>query len=193
MKQRYMNGAPEVPLGDLTPRIAEGLWVVDPKESRMQFSIKHFWGLGSVCGTFSKFEGKFELAENKVSAWVSLDANTVETGSARRNERLRSGHFFSVSSSPRITFWPETVVSLEPEHLFIKGLINARGQDQKILLNAKIWPLSEEVFELTGQTTLDHRSFGMGWGPPGFIQGPARLDVNIRFCREKRAEPPINR
>lgn len=81
-------------------------WTIDPMHAAAHFSIKHMMistvrgGFGKVTGTVN-YDGK-NLAKAKVNA--TIDATTINTGEAKRDEHLRNKDFFDTEKFPNITF-----------------------------------------------------------------------------------------
>src|SRR3954468_3903898 len=88
----------------VSPAIATGTWNVDPSHSSVEFQVKHM-GLATVKGFFGEFAGKLEVAEDgTVTADGTVEAASLNTRSAQRDEHLRSADFFDVENYPQLTF-----------------------------------------------------------------------------------------
>ncbi|MFN8123894.1 MAG: YceI family protein [Thermoleophilia bacterium] len=96
------NGTATVP--DLTG----SAWSVDPARSRVEFRVRHFWGLMTVTGHFTRFDGGLDM-NSMPAIGLDIEAASVDTGNAKRDKHLRSADFFDAEAHPRITFASEEV------------------------------------------------------------------------------------
>src|SRR6202042_1670696 len=82
-----------------------GTWVLDPARSTVRLRSKSMWGLVPVKGTFGTVTGEGTVSpEGEISGTVTVDAASVDTGTAKRDQHLRSGDFFAVDTYPNIVF-----------------------------------------------------------------------------------------
>ena len=85
------------------PEEAVGAWRLVPEQSSVRFAEKHFWGLITVRGHFGVVNGEANVdTAGQLRALVGLDAESVATGNAKRDEHLRGPEFFDVESHPTI-------------------------------------------------------------------------------------------
>src|SRR4051794_9983106 len=85
---------------------AVGTWEIYPAHSTARFKIKHLM-ISNVSGEISGFKGTFTSDGKdvtKTTADVALDATTINTNNAKRDEHLKSGDFFDTAKFPTITF-----------------------------------------------------------------------------------------
>lgn len=80
-------------------------YVIDPAHTFPRFEYSHF-GYSTQSHRFEKAEGSIVLDREARagSVEVVIDANSINAGSARFNEHIRSGDFFDVEKYPSITF-----------------------------------------------------------------------------------------
>ena len=126
-------------------------------------------GLARVRGVFRVFEGALVAgAEGELSGWTAIDAASLETGVAARDEHLRSPDFFAVEDHPRITFATTAVAYAGGDALRIAGELTIRGTTRAIGLEGELLGTVREDdgglrvgIEATG--VLDRRDFGLTW------------------------------
>ena len=84
--------------------IVPGTYVIDPSHSEVGFTVRHL--VGKVRGQFREFEGTLIVAEQPLDSSVSatIELSSVDTRNNDRDNHLRSGDFFSVESTPKMTF-----------------------------------------------------------------------------------------
>src|ERR1700724_3660505 len=81
-------------------------WEIDPGHSRVGFGVRHMM-VSTVHGTFDKYTGSLALDDADIAkskAHIEIDAASVDTGNAKRDEHLKSPDFFDVAHFPKITF-----------------------------------------------------------------------------------------
>ena len=106
MKARMLDPA-IVALAVLQTSIARSeihTFQVDPVHSEVGFTVRHL--MSKVRGQFREFEGSINVAENPLesSAEAVIELSSVDTRNNDRDNHLRSGDFFSVESTPKMTF-----------------------------------------------------------------------------------------
>jgi polyisoprenoid-binding protein YceI len=79
-------------------------WVVDPARSTIEFRVGNWWGLTTVVGHFSRFDGSYTVGPGGRAIELIVEAESLETGNRRRNKHLRSSDFFDVESHPHVRF-----------------------------------------------------------------------------------------
>jgi polyisoprenoid-binding protein YceI len=102
-------------------------WQLDPAHSNAQFSVRHL-GISNVQGEFTKVTGTVQLDDQDISksaVTASIDVTSVDTRVQRRDDDLKSDHFFDVAKYPTITFQ-----------------------------SAKIWKTGDDTAKITGNLTL---------------------------------------
>jgi len=107
-------------------------WKVDPTHSEVQFKVKHLV-ISTVTGTFKKFEGTLETVSEDfdgAEAAFSIDASSIDTNVADRDNHLKSEDFFAVDTYPNITF---------------EGVLKKNGSDYKLVGPLTIKDVTKEV------------------------------------------------
>ena len=74
-------------------------WNVDRTRTTVEFEVKHLWGLHTVRGRFRSFDGAYIVGPGGSEIELTIDAASIDTGVAKRDEHLRSP---TSSSSPCI-------------------------------------------------------------------------------------------
>jgi polyisoprenoid-binding protein YceI len=81
-----------------------GIWSVDPKSGELAFRARGMFGLATVTGTFSDYDGTLTVEDNRVHGELRIKAASLDTGNAKRDTHLRSPDFFDVTNSPDVVF-----------------------------------------------------------------------------------------
>jgi polyisoprenoid-binding protein YceI len=84
--------------------LTTGAWTIDESHSEVGFTVRHL--MSKVRGQFRKFDGVLTIAENPFESSVvaTIDLSSVDTRNEDRDNHLRSNDFFSVESTPTMTF-----------------------------------------------------------------------------------------
>jgi polyisoprenoid-binding protein YceI len=111
-------------------------WYLDPPHSAAQFSVRHM-GISTVRGTFTKVEGVVVDSPDlsKASVNVTIDASSVDSRVQRRDDDLRSDHFFDVAKYPTITFKSKRVEAAGTGKLKVTGDLTIHGVTKEAVLD----------------------------------------------------------
>src|ERR1700730_4446386 len=161
---------------------ASGVWDLDLAASTAAFAVKLLWGLMTVRGRLERFEGQAEVtADGEVSASLTFDAATVQTGIARRDRHLRARDFFYVEEHPTIAFVTRRVGLVGDRRAAIEGDLTVAGRraageghDTRAVADRAA---SRVVVEAT--LTVDRTQFGMTLNPLGMAASAVTLTVRL--------------
>lgn len=112
MTDTDFDKAPTEAIADLS-----GTYTVDASHSRLGFTARHAM-VTNVKGNFGEFDGTVVIdAENPSasSARLTIQVASVSTGSADRDNHLRSADFFDVENHPTWTFVSTGVEDVDRE------------------------------------------------------------------------------
>jgi len=159
-------------------------WQLDRSHSSAEFRVKHFWGLITVAGHFDRFDGTLDFdADGTPHIVLTIDADSLDTGNAKRDLHLRSGDFFDVADHPQARFNSSTVTDAGDELLHVSGELEAAGKRIPISFDARVRQLDQRTIEVKATATADHRQLGMNWSPLGMLRAPATLLVKARLTQ----------
>jgi polyisoprenoid-binding protein YceI len=167
-------------------------WAVDSAHSSVTFTIRHM--MSKVRGQMSVKEGWLhgdsdDLASARVD--VVLDAATINTGVAMRDNHLRSadGHF-DVANYPTITFASKRVEGKDPSNFKVIGDLTIHGKTRELTLDATFNgegkdPWGNRRVSFSAETKLNRKDYDLTWNQAleagGFILGD---DVKIEIGLE---------
>ncbi|TBR26458.1 polyisoprenoid-binding protein [bacterium] len=144
-------------------------YTLDPEHSSVQFRIRHL--LGKVSGQFTKFEGAFTYVPGKPEAWkvkATIDAASIDTRTAKRDEHLRSADFFDVKKFPSLTFVSKKVLVPKNGKAKLYGDLTIRDVTKPVILDLEIggeakdpWGNFKSNFTATGK--IKREDFGLTW------------------------------
>ena len=93
-------------LAGATIQAQTSTWSIDPAHSSVQFEVRHM-GVSNVHGSLNNVKGTVTMNDadiTKSSVDATIDTSTVWTGTAARDNDLKSSHFFDVAKYPQIIF-----------------------------------------------------------------------------------------
>lgn len=146
-------------------------YTLDSDHSRVQFQVRYMM-VSSVRGDFGKMTGKVILDEKDVtksSVDVTIDANSITTRVANRDEHLRSADFFDTAKHPNLTFKSKSVKQAGAGKLKVKGDLTIRGVTKEVTLDVE--GPSAEAKDPDGTprrgalatTKINRKDFGLLW------------------------------
>jgi polyisoprenoid-binding protein YceI len=156
---------------------APARWSADTGRTSVDFAVKTFWGLLAVRGHFDRFSGSYEVGPDGGRIELTIDAGSVDTGNAKRDEHLRSTDFFAIDEFPQVRFTSTGVRESGDGTLRVAGDLHAAGKAVAIELDATVAQLDDGRLEIEATTTVDQRLLGMSSGLLGMIRRPATLHV----------------
>lgn len=110
-------------------------WQLDPAHTTVTFTARV--SRSPVKGTFTNVDGLVQMDDidpHRSTFEVVVDAASVTTGDAARDEYLRSPMFFDVAKSPKITFKTTNVKKAGKNRYKVAGDLNVRGTSHPIVL-----------------------------------------------------------
>jgi polyisoprenoid-binding protein YceI len=125
-----------------------------------------------VQGEFEKVSGKIVYDEadvTKSTADITIDAASVNTRVAKRDEDLRSPNFLDVAKYPKITFKSKRVEKAGDGTLKMTGDLTIHGVTKEVVLNVEgPTPAIKDPwgnFRVGGQATtkISRKDFGLVW------------------------------
>ena len=164
-----------------TPDIQHTRWRIDPGRSSVEFHVRALYGLQTVKGRFERYHGTLDLAAEP-SIELTIEADSLNTDNAKRDEHLRSADFFDSASHPQVRFSSE-LATLDGDRLRVRGELHAAGKSTPLDLEGLIRPDGDEL-DIDVTTFADHRQLGMTWNRLGMLRGPSKLIVRGRLVRD---------
>lgn len=148
-------------------------WLIDPDHTVATFTVRHLM-IADVHGHFNRISGELMYAPDDPAATsleAVIEAETICTGIAKRDEHLRSADFFDVPHFPHITF-KSTGAELEgPELRRLRGSFTLHGVTRPVVLEVECFgPVTSHDGDtsvgLRLRTSIDRNDFGMTWNVP---------------------------
>ena len=145
-------------------------WILDPAHTLVEFSVKHMM-IASVKGRFTGIEGAVEgdlpdLTAARIEA--SVDATSVDTHEAQRDQHLRSADFFDVEKFPKLTFQSTKVATAGGDDYRMTGDLTIHGVTRQVVLDVTFEgmgkdPWGNERAGFSAKGTVSRKDFGLVW------------------------------
>ena len=171
-------------------------YAIDKAHSEVTFQVRHL--LTKVRGRFSEFRGTVQFDEEhpqNSSVSLTIDAATVDTNNADRDQHLRSDDFFAVATFPTITFGSSHIVRRSPETYDVTGTLTVHGVAKEITLpvtylGAASDPWGNERAGFETEITVNRKDFGLHWNAAletgGFLLGDeVRISLSIQAIAQR--------
>jgi polyisoprenoid-binding protein YceI len=164
-------------------------WNIDPAHSGIGFSIRHMV-VSKVRGRFGKFTGTVRLDEadlTQSSVEATIDASSIDTGTAQRDAHLRSADFFDVERFPQLRFQSTRIEKLGGDGYRVVGNLTIRDVTREVVLEAEYAgrgtdPWGNERVAFAAKTSFDRKDFGLGWNQvleAGGVLVGDRVDIEL--------------
>jgi polyisoprenoid-binding protein YceI len=163
-------------------------WNIDAAHSTIAFSIRHMV-FSKVRGRFLKHTGAIQLADDLAAAWVevTIDAASIDTGTAQRDTHLRSADFFDVERFPELRFRSTRVEELGGDRLRVTGDLTIRDITRPITLDVEpagrgMDPWGNERIGFVAKASIDRKDFGLQWNQvleAGGVLVGDRVDIEL--------------
>ncbi|MFQ5351821.1 MAG: YceI family protein [Candidatus Binatia bacterium] len=172
-------------------------WKVDKSHSTVGFSVRHLFT--KVQGRFDAFDGSIEFDPDDLSKTVvkgQIEAASINTNMAKRDEHLRSSDFFHVGKFPKITFVSRGVTDVDKGRATgkLKGDLTIHGVTRPVVLDVSFLGQGEDPWGnkragFTASLTIDRKDYGLTWNEAletgGVLVGD---EVEIRIDAEGLSE-----
>lgn len=170
--------------------------MIDPSHSEVEFMVRHMM-ISKVRGRFRQFDGTIVIAERPEDSRVEvlIEAASIDTRDATRDEHLRSADFLDVEHYPEIKF---TSTSLRPGdigHWDMTGDLTVRDVTRQVLLGvefsgATVDPWGNLRSGFDASTRIDRDQFGITWNQAleagGFLVGKEiRVEIDVEAIHQK--------
>ncbi|MCC6624552.1 MAG: YceI family protein [Deltaproteobacteria bacterium] len=144
-------------------------WEIDSAHSGIHFNVRHMV-IAKVRGQFSRWSGTVLVPDgdfSRASVEVVIDASSIDTGVADRDNHLRSADFFDVQTYPELTF-KSTRVDGDGDSLAVIGDLTIHGVTRQVTLAVELEgktrdPWGNERAGFSAKTSVSRKDFGLTW------------------------------
>ena len=190
---RKMSAALAVLLLSITTLAYGANWQIDSDHSSFQFKVRHLM-VSNVRGDFNKIiKGTLNFDDQDIpntKAEVVLDAASINTGHAKRDEHLRGPDFFDVTRYPTISFVSKQVTKDGADRMRATGNLTIRGVTREVVM--EVQGPTPEIKDpwgnfrrgLTATTKINRKDFGMSWNKTldtGGVVVSEEVDISVEI------------
>ena len=165
------------------------VYEVTPVESTIKFGVE---SSVPIKGTFDKWNASMKFSSTDVRSGVldiEIEADSVDTGSGMKNNKLKSKDFFDAKESPLITFKSTKVVQTGPNTFDLEGDFTIRGVTKTEKLTLTDNGKGTSSGSIDGIMAFDRKDYGMNKSIP-FIKIANRVEVNVSLKWKRVSGPP---
>ncbi len=154
----------------VAPERTRTTWAIDASHSLVEFAVKHLV-ITTTKGRFARVNGNIVMDQSdatRSSVNVEIDAASIETHDAKRDEHLRSADFFDVATYPTIRFAATRVVPRGDDSFLVVGDLTIRDITREVALDATFegtigdpWGGVRAAFSATAR--INRKEFGLTW------------------------------
>ena len=163
-------------------------WNLDTVHSGINFTVRHMV-VSKVRGRFAKFTGNIALDESDLARSVveaTIDASSIDTGTAQRDDHLRSADF---------RFRGTGIEKVGTERYRLTGQLTIRDVSREIALDVEYGgrgkdPWGNERVGFTARGALDRKDFGLKWNQAletGGVLVSDRVELELELQAVKAA------
>ena len=149
----------------------ETKWSIDQAHSEITFKVRHLM-ISHTKGCFKTYDASIyttdkDFSTAEIDLWI--DAASISTGDAKRDEHLRSADFFDVEHHKQITFTASSIGKVVIDGTReLWGELTMKGITKIIKLNVQFggmandpWGNEKVGFTITGK--INRTDWGLGW------------------------------
>ena len=157
---------------------------IDSDHTDIVWQASHF-GFSKSVGEFTASKGVLMLDEDNPAATtleVSIDMNSLQTGSAKFDEHLKSEDFFDVKKYPSAQFKSTGVEITSDRSAMVTGDLTMHGETHPIQVAVTLNKLAVNDFNgkqtagFSATAPIDRTLWGVSYGTPGI---PALVELRI--------------
>lgn len=149
-------------------------WVVDQSHSEIAFKVRHLM-IAHVKGTFQTFDASIyttskDFTTAEIDLWI--DASSITTGDAKRDEHLKSAEFFDTQNHKQITFTSSTIGKPDSNgNHELWGELTIKGITKNVKLSVQFGGIQKDPWEnekagFTVSGKINRSDWGLTWNTP---------------------------
>jgi polyisoprenoid-binding protein YceI len=153
------------------PGFTAGTWNIDPNHSEVSFTVGHLV-VSKVRGRFDAYSGTIVTDKDLgcSSVQVTIDAASIDTHLAIRDNQVRGNDFLDVEHFPNITF-VSSAVRPEKHYYLVDGDLTIRGTTRPVTLVTNVNGFSPDTFggfrgSFSATTKINRLDYGVNYNSP---------------------------
>ena len=158
--------------------------------SSVKFSVK---ASVAINGTFDKWDAALTFTSTDVRTGVldiKVQANSIDTGSGLKDDKLKGKEFFDVKEDPLITFLSKKIVQTGPNTFDLQGDFTLRGASKPETLTLTVSGEGTGSGEVEGTMAFNRKDYGMTENIP-FVKIANTVEVTVDLKGKRVSGPPL--
>ena len=165
-------------------------YMIEPSHSMPRFEYSHF-GYSIQLSRFDKISGTITLdrAKKTGAVDVTIDAKSVNTGSALFNEHIQAADFFDTEMFPTITYKSSKVKFDGDKVVAVEGNLTIKDITKPVTLTVNSFlcmphpMVKKEACGVTATTKVKRSDFGMGKNVP-YVGDEVTLTIPVEAIKQ---------
>jgi polyisoprenoid-binding protein YceI len=172
-------------------------WDFDKSHSGIHFTVRHLM-VSKVRGAFHDWSGTLALDDEDITrskVAVTIQAASVDTKEAKRDEHLRSADFFEAEKYPTLEFRSTAVKQAGTDELEVTGDLTIHGITKSVVLHVEVggqvkdpWGGTRAGF--SAKTSISRKDYGLTWNgvleAGGVVVGD-KIEISLEIEAIKKA------
>lgn len=174
-----------------------GTYAIDASHSRIGFVARHAM-VTKVRGSFNDFEGTAHIDgtdPSKSSVQVRIQAASVDTRNADRDNHLRANDFFDMANYPELTFASTAVEVVGEDAYRVTGDLTIKAVTKSVVVDfdytgSVVDPYNNLRIGLEGSVVVNRKDWGIVWNAPleaGGILVSEKITLELEISAIKTA------
>jgi polyisoprenoid-binding protein YceI len=166
------------------------VFAITPEDSSVKFYVK---ASVALVGSFKQWDSTLTFTSTDVTTGVlniTIQAESVSTGSGMKDGKLKSKEFFDVKQDPLITFKSTKIAQTGPNTFDVDGDFTIRGVTKPEKLILTVSGVGTGSGDIKGTMAFDRKDYGMTHGIP-FVTIADRIEVNVDLKGKRVSGPAL--
>jgi len=163
---------------------------ITPEISKVRFNVK---ASIPIEGIFERWDATLAFTSTDASTGsldIKIQADSVRTGSAAKDNKLKGEGCFDVKEHQYKTFQFTKIIQTGPHTFDVPGRFTVRGISKAESLTFTAEREGEGTGEIEGTLWFDRRDFGLGGSIP-FVKLADRVELTIEFKATRVSGSPL--
>lgn len=190
---------------DAGPALEAGVYLIDPAHSEVGFGVTHL-GISTVDGTFSDVTGTLTVPEGgglaDLRTEATVQAASVDTRNADRDDHLRTADFFDVAQFPTLTFRSTGMEPLGGGRFRLAGDLTMHGVTKPVTLDGEYSGAATDGYGnrkvgFSAEGTILRSEWGLTWNQAieaggVVVSDEVELRLDVQAARQAPAAAPAD-
>lgn len=160
---------------------------LDPRHTYPSFEADHFGGISVWRGKFNRSSGvvTLDVTAKTGTVNVSIDTESIDTGNAPLDTKLKSADFLDVGKYPSATFKGSSVRFEGDTPIAVSGTFTFHGVSKPLTLKIDTFKcfvnplIKKEVCGADASAQFDRTDYGVAWGTNYGFKTLTRLQIQV--------------